>query len=314
MVRRSLTPGPAESGRNALGPRGRGIFDRLFGRPQSPGSPAVRREARAIAIASGKGGTGKSFLSTSLAVVLAKDKLRVALVDCDFGLACDHLLLGVTPKQTLQHVLAGEASLADILMQAPSGPTLVPGASGIRRMANLTDRELLVLGHNLAELALAEDVLILDAGAGISPQTVLTLLCADHVVLVTQPEIAALTDAYAVVKCLVQLKPETAFSVVVNRVMSEGHGEQAFEKLADVSARHAGIDLLYLGEVHDDPKVTQRRLGQQPVVATNPRCHTSREIRAIAGRLREVAGPLEPREVTGTEGLEARFREHRLFL
>ena len=299
---------------SGLGPRGRGIFDRLFGRTQSTRVPPNRLEARTIAVASGKGGTGKSFLATSLAVVLHESGRRVTLVDCDFGLACDHLLLGVSPKQTLQHVLAGETTLSQIQIPTPSGPSLVPGASGIRRMANLTDRELLVLGQNLGELATTEDVLLLDAGAGISPQTVLTLLSADHVILVTQPEIAALTDAYAVVKCLVQLKPETSFSVVVNRVTSEGLGEQAFDKLLTVSRRHAATELAYLGQVREDPTITQRRLGQQPVVATNPRCGTAKDLRRLAARLEEVAGPLEPREVSPDHGLEARFREHRLFL
>ncbi len=314
MVRRTLGDcGRGPTSKTGLGPQGRGIFDRLFGRAQDS-RPRSRREARTIAIASGKGGTGKSFLATSLGVVLCKQKRRVALVDCDFGLACDHLLLGVTPKRTLQHVLAGEATLQDIRLDTPSGPALVPGASGIRRMANLTDRELLVFGQNLAELASTEDVVLLDIGAGISPQTVLTILCADHVVLVTQAEIAALTDAYAVVKCLVQLKPDTSFSVVVNRVMTEGHGKQAFDKLAAVAERHAQSQLVYLGEIREDPTVTQRRLGQQPIVATTPRCRTSRAIHNIALRLEEVAGPLEPREITQERSLEARFREHRLFL
>ena len=314
MVRRTLgDQRSAVSGGSGLGPQGRGIFDRLFGRAHAPRIQS-RCEARTIAIASGKGGTGKSFLATSLAVVLHSEKRPVALVDCDFGLACDHLLLGVTPRQTLQHVLAGEATLSDIRLPTPSGPTLIPGASGIRRMANLTDRELLLFGQNLAELAMNESAVLLDAGAGISPQTVLTLLCADHVVLVTQPEIAALTDAYAVVKCLTQLKTDICFSVVVNRVVTQGHGEQAFEKLCSVARQHARAELLYLGEIREDPTVTQRRLGQQPIVATNPRCRTSRAIRAIAERLEELAGPLEPREVPQDQGLEARFREHRLFL
>ena len=130
----------------------------------------------------------------------------------------------------------------------------------------------------------------------------------------TQPEIAALTDAYAVVKCLVQLKPETSFSVVVNRVTSDGLGQQAFDKLHTVSRRHAATELVYLGQVREDPTVTQRRLGQQPVVATNPRCGTAQDLRRLAARLEEVAGPLEPREVSPDHGLEARFREHRLFL
>jgi flagellar biosynthesis protein FlhG len=220
-----------------LGPRGRGIFDRLFGGGDSvPLAP--REEAAVVAIGSGKGGTGKSFLATSLAVLLHQQGKRVILVDCDFGLACDHLLLGVTPQRTLQHLLAGQATLADVTLATPAGPRLVPGSSGVRQMADLSDLELAAFGRRLGEIAADADVLLLDCGAGIAPQTVLTMLCADHVVLVTQPEIAALTDAYAVIKCLRPLRRDIALSVVVNRVPAPGQGDRAFEKLDEVTRRH----------------------------------------------------------------------------
>lgn len=305
--------GPA--GKSALGPRGRQIFSRLFGDRSKPVEPVKEREALTIAIASGKGGTGKSFVATSLAVLLHQAGKRVTLVDCDFGLACDHLLLGVNPKQTLRHLLSGQARIHDLRIDTPSGPALIPGGSGIRQMANLSDQELLTLGRSLGALARTEDVILLDVGAGIAPQTILTLTSADHVVLVTQPEIAALTDAYAVCKNLVQLRPDSHMSVIVNRVMEPGQGEQAFEKLGSVLQRFTGLDLQYLGAIDDDPSVMQRRLGQQPIVATHPDSITAKSLAAITRRLEEVAGPLESHDLgPDRQSLEARFTEHRLFL
>lgn len=300
------------SERSALGPRGREIFSRLFGERARTKAPT--REATTIAVASGKGGTGKSFLSTSLAVLFHRAGKRVTLVDCDFGLACDHLLLGINPKLTLRHVLSGQATLEDIRVETPAGPALVPGGSGIRQMANLSDTELLTFGKSLGRLAAKDDLIILDMGAGISPQTILTLTSADHVILVTQPEIAALTDAYAVCKNLTQLRKDAAMHVVVNRVLEAGQGAQAFEKLASVMQKFTGLALHYLGEIGDDPTVTQRRLGQMPIVATDPETRTARSVAAIAARLEETAGPLEQREVEAGKGLEGRFTEHRLFL
>lgn len=301
--------------RSGLGPHGRRIFERLFGTPRDlEEQSAPRKEACCIAIASGKGGTGKSFLATSLAVILSREQRRVTLVDCDFGLACDHLLLGVKPKMTMQHVLSGKATLRDIRLITPSGPALIPGASGVRQMANLNDQELLMFGEKLGELAAQEDVLILDVGAGIAPQTLLTLLCANHVLIVTQPEIAALTDAYAVIKLIAKLQSRTSCLVIVNRVMTPGQGTQAFNKLAEVAKSHTGVDLAYLGEILEDPTVTQRRLGQQPLVATDPEAATSRTLQDIAHRLEEIVGPFEPREVSNEDGLFERFRQHRLFL
>jgi flagellar biosynthesis protein FlhG len=215
---------------------------------------------------------------------------------------------------TMQHVLSGRASLRDIRMITPAGPALIPGASGVRQMANLSDQELLIFGEKLGELAAQEDLLILDVGAGIAPQTLLTLLCSNHVLLVTQPEIAALTDAYAVIKVLAKLQRDSCCSVVVNRVVRQDQGQQAFDKLKEVAQKHTGVDLQYLGEVAEDPTVTQRRLGQQPLVATDPAALTSKSIEAIAQRLGEIAGPLSTREVNEGEGLFDRFSQHRLFL
>jgi len=299
---------------SALGPRGRGIFDRLFGNRQEAAPPSLYREARCLAVASGKGGTGKSFLATSLSVLMHQAGRRVTLVDCDFGLACDHLLLGVKPTRTLQEVVSGAATMADVRIETPSGPALIPGGSGVRQMADLTDRELQIFGRELGALAATEDVVLLDAGAGIGPQAILTMLCAEWVLLVTQPEIAALTDAYAVVKSLVKIAPETRFAVVFNRVQAEGDGERAYRKLAEVAQRHTGATLRYLGEVGDDPLVSQRRLGQAPLVISEPAGATAESLRRVHRRLEDLVGPLTPHEVAPDQTVEARFRAHRLFL
>ena len=304
---------PAEpTGKGALGPRGRGLFGRLL--QNLRGAPASRPQAVTIAIASGKGGTGKSFLATSLAVLLHRQGLRTALVDCDFGLACDHLLMGVKPALTLQQLLAGQATLDQVLCTSPCGPRLLPGASGVRRMANLTDKDLLAFARELGTLAAREDVLLLDLGAGIAPATILTMLGAEWIVLVTQPEIAALVDAYAVVKCVAQLNDRAKFLVVVNRSNTPGRGELAFQKLTEVARQHVGVQLHYLGEVADDGSVTQHRLGQLPLVATEPDAPIAQNLQQLATRLGELCGGLRQRDILPEQGIEARFKQHRLFL
>jgi flagellar biosynthesis protein FlhG len=313
MVRRVVKRGAAAP-RSALGPRGRGLFERLFGGSQPAPLIAPRAAARTLAIASGKGGTGKSFLATSLALAAHARGKRVTLVDCDFGLACDHLLLGVTPRVSLHQLLCGKADLREVRVQTPYGPHLVPGGSGVRKMADLSEQQLLLLGKVLSELASQEELLLLDIGAGISPQTMLTMLCADHILLVTQPEIAALTDAYAVIKCLVQLREATSFSVVVNRVLATGQGRQTFAKLQEVAARFTGVTLHYLGEISEEPRISQRRLRQEPLVASDPEGATAQAIAAILDGLEEVAGPLTARPIAADQSLEERFRQHRLFL
>ncbi|MFO1078496.1 MAG: P-loop NTPase [Planctomycetota bacterium] len=297
--------------KGGLGPRGRGLLGRLLQGLRASTPP--RREGVSFAIASGKGGTGKSFLTTSLAVLIHRAGLRTAIVDCDFGLACDHLLLGVKPSATLQQLIHGQATLDQTLCTTPCGPRLLPGASGVRRMANMTDRELLAFARELGDMATREDVLLLDLGAGIAPSTLLTMLCADWIVLVTQPEIAALVDAYAVVKCVAQIEENARFLVVVNRVPVAGRGELAFQKLTEVARQHVGVRLEYLGEILDDQNVTQHRLGQLPLVATEPDGQLARELAAMAERLSRLCGGFGPRQLDAEAGIEARFKKHRLF-
>ncbi|MFM1870774.1 MAG: hypothetical protein RL398_196 [Planctomycetota bacterium] len=305
-------PDRQPAARGALGPRGRGLFGRLLEGLKA--QPKARTEAVSIAIASGKGGTGKSFLATSLAVLMHRAGKRTAIVDCDFGLACDHLLLGVKPQLTLQQLLAGQATLDQVLCTSPCGPVLLPGASGVRRMANLTDKEMLAFARELGALAAAQDVMLLDLGAGIAPATVLTMLAAEWIVLVTQPEIAALVDAYAVVKCIAQVHANAKFLVVVNHVAIPGRGEQAFNKLTEVARQHAGVTLQYLGELAEDPSVMQHRLGQLPLVASEPNAPMSLALAEICERLEAIVGGYRPREAPAEQAIEGRFRQHRLFL
>ena len=283
------------------------LFDRLFG-SRSSSKEGVVPEAPVIAVASGKGGTGKSFLSTSLGIVASRRGSRAAVVDCDFGLATDHLLLGVQPNKTLQHVVEGGATMVDVRTETAFGPALIPGGAGLRRMADLSDADMLRLGRELGRLATVEDLLILDVGAGLSPQGLSTVLAADRVVLVTHPEIAALTDAYAVAKCLVQQRSNVEIDVVVNRVHRPGLGEVTFEKLDEVSRRFTGVSLHYLGEIPDDPAVTQRRLGQAPLVHSDPSCAVSEAVEGILEKLEAVAGPFRRRELPPGEALADRLR------
>jgi flagellar biosynthesis protein FlhG len=283
------------------------LFERLFG-SSGRAADAMAPEAPVLAIASGKGGTGKSFLSTSLGIVAARRGSRTSIVDCDFGLATDHLLLGVHPEQTLQHVVDGSATMVEARVDTPYGPGLVPGGAGLRRMADLSDGDMLRFGRELGRLSTAEDLLILDIGAGLSPQGLSTVLAADQVVLVTHPEIAALTDAYAVAKCLVQQRPNVRVAVVVNRVHRPGLGEATFEKLAEVARRFTGLRLHYLGEIPDDPAVTQRRLGQAPLVHSDPSCAVSEAIENILTGLEELVGPFRRRDPSPGNGLADRLR------
>jgi flagellar biosynthesis protein FlhG len=287
---------------NAIDP-GRSLMRRIFARAGAGGPRQA--EAVVVAFASGKGGTGKSFLATNAAIGLHAIGRRVVVVDCDFGLANAHLLFGVNPRLTMLHMLDGAVSAAEAMVATPHGPNLIAGGSGVASLAELGARHMQVLAKALQWLAGCHDYVLLDCPAGLAPQSMITVLAAQHAVVVTNPEIAALTDAYALIKCLARQPARPVVHLVVNRVTSPGLGKATFDRLADVSRRFAGSEIHYLGEVPEDAAVTHRRLGQPPLLSSLPRCPTSQAILSI---LRNVEWQVGARSSAAAEpGVEARM-------
>jgi flagellar biosynthesis protein FlhG len=260
----------------------RGFLRRLLRRRPAH---APRREAAVVAFASGKGGTGKSFLTTNVAIGLHRRGLRVAVVDCDFGLANAHLLFGVSPKRSMQHLLDGHFTAAEVLTATDFGPSLVAGGSGLTSLAELGSRHMQMLASAFDQLAKSFDVLLVDCAAGLSPQSMITVLAAQHVVLVTNPEIAALTDAYAVIKCVSRQAERPEVHLAVNRVGDDAVGAASYERMSDVSRRFANLPIHYLGAVPEDASVSHRRLGQAPVLAKEQGCETSSALLALVDKV-----------------------------
>ncbi len=297
-------PEPADS-------LGRRWMQRLLPRRRASASVG-RPEAKVLAVASGKGGTGKSFLATNLAVALSQAGRRVCVVDCDFGLGNAHLLLGVNPRRSLQHVLSGSVRAVEAVEATPHGPGLLAGGSGISSLAEFGSEQFALLAQGIGELAQDHDVLVLDCAAGISTQSILTMLGADHVLLVTNPDIAALTDAYALVKCLARHERCPEVHVVVNRVAEAGQGRPTFDRLAEVSRRFVGRSLHYLGEVAENSSVSHRRLGQPPLLISCPECAEAKAIHSILCGLELAAGPLQSSLQAPAGSVERRMLRQRL--
>ncbi|HEB53871.1 MAG TPA: MinD/ParA family protein [bacterium] len=281
---------------------GRGFLRRLLGRG---GDPARRGEAVVVAFASGKGGTGKSFLTTNLAIGLHQRGLRVCVVDCDFGLGNAHLLFGANPRYSMQHLLGGQRTVGHVLMTTDYGPSLVAGGSGISSLAELNAKHMQMLARALGQIADRHDVVLLDCAAGLAPQSMITVLAAQEVVMVTNPEIAALTDAYAVIKCLSRQVERPDVRLVVNRAPDPQLGRATFDRLSDVSRRFANQPIHYLGAVPEDPAVSHRRLGQAPLLVGLPECRTTKALVGLVGALE--AQILEARQAAGSRGVEARM-------
>ena len=248
-----------------------------------------------VAVTGGKGGVGKSTIAINLAAGYAALGRRTLLLDGDLGLANVDVLLGLTPRYTLAHVLSGERSLQEILLDAPQGFQIVPGASGVARLANLTQQEHLGLVRAFSSIAPRLDVLVVDTPAGISPAVLQLAQAAQTVLLVVCDEPASLTDAYALAKVLSRQHGVKRFRVLANMVRDSVAGRRLFNTLERVTARFLDVTLEYAGDVPDDPWVRRSVREQRPVVDAYPSSPASRALKELALRADSWPVPAGPR-------------------
>lgn len=244
------------------------------------------RRTRIITIASGKGGVGKTNVSTNLALSYAAMGQKVILMDADLGLANVNVVLGVIPKYNLYHVIRKQKKMSDILMDTDYGIQIVAGASGFSKIANLSEDERQGFIEELYHLSDA-DVIIIDAGAGVSNNVLAFVGAADEAIIVTTPEPTAITDAYGIIKIIATEidNLNLGLKLIVNRVKSVTEGKKVAERVINISAQFLNLKVDYLGCIYEDPSVQQAILKQKPFLSLDPRCKASMCINQIAGRL-----------------------------
>jgi flagellar biosynthesis protein FlhG len=264
-------------------------------RASDTGAGAATPGIRAIAVASGKGGVGKTNVVVNLAVALRRRGQRVIVIDADLGLANLDTLLGLNPRATIRHVLHGERTIQDVLVEGPAGIQIVPAASGFEEMTQLTLGQRLLLLEQVDSLEGAFDVLLLDTGAGISPNVLFFAMAAQETMVVVTPEPTALTDAYALIKVLSSRYAEHSFGVLVNMARSEWEAKKTFTHLTRVAERFLHVSLRYAGHVPYDPEVPEAVRRQQAVCDLAPAAPASRAFAGLAERLLAVPAALKPK-------------------
>jgi flagellar biosynthesis protein FlhG len=248
---------------------------------------------RTLAVTSGKGGVGKTNLSANLGIALSEAGKRVVVFDADLGLANLDVVLGVKPAWTLQHVLAGEKKLHEIVGSGPGGVGYIAGGSGVGALVTLAGPELDRFLTDLVELELGTDILVFDTGAGVDNMVMTFLEAADETLLVTTPDPASITDAYATAKMLWARKPTATIRVILNMVADQAHAKAVFAKIQTISQQFLGKSLVYGGHIHSDPKAVACIRSRRPFVLADPTCHAAQDVRAIAADLlgREYEAP-----------------------
>lgn len=244
-------------------------------------------KAQVICVASGKGGTGKTIVTTNLSILLAREGLRVLLLDADLGMANAHLLLGVSPKHDISSLLAGDQKLEDILVTCAEGVQLIPGGSGFSELAELQDWRFRYLAGELRKLEEAADILLVDLSAGISPQVVRFLNAAHEIILVTTPDITALIDAYATIKSLVPFNPNLVVKLIMNRARNEEEAMAAFQKLKRIATKHLkSPHLSYFGWLPHNFYIQNSVVNRKPVVLLHPMSFVTQNLQKMAIKLK----------------------------
>jgi flagellar biosynthesis protein FlhG len=267
------------------------LSEQALERPNATGLPLEPLPAQVVAVTGGKGGVGKTNVCANLGVALARRGHQTMLFDADLGLANVGVLLGLRSAHNLSHVMDGRASLEEILVQGPAGLKIVPGASGVSRMAALSRPEHAGLVQAFSALTTPVDFLLVDTAAGISPDVVGFARAAHEVLVVVCDEPASLTDSYALIKVLSQEHGVGRFQFVANMVSGTQAGRRLYEKLAHVTDRYLDLALSYLGSIPMDEQLRRAVQRQRAVADLYPRSRSGAAFDQLAATLESWQRP-----------------------
>ena len=263
------------------------------------GTPTVPLKplGKVVAVTSGKGGVGKTFVSANLAAALSRRGLRVLVLDADLGLANLDVVLNLYPKVTLHDVFTGKAKMEDAIVKAPGGFSVLLAGSGMVEYSRLTpevrDDFLRIMGGLVPHY----DIVLLDTGAGISDVVLFAVSLASEVIVVATPEPTSLTDAYATIKVLVGQQKRQTIRMLVNQTARLGDGRAITVQLQQVLDRFVSsepgrpIKLVHLGDIPADPSVRQAIMRRQLLIQSTPGSPAAMAVTQIAQKIEETVLP-----------------------
>ncbi len=238
-----------------------------------------------IAIASGKGGVGKTWLAITLSQLFARSGRRILLFDGDIGLANVDVQLGLTPEKDLSQTLRGNVPLSDVITHYPLGFDIIAGRSGSTSLANLSGDKLMTIKNQLLELSHHYDYIIIDLGAGIEQYAQFMASLASRCIVVVTDEPTSLTDAYAFVKLCTTKLHKAEITIVVNQATTQKDGERTYEALDKACSSFLNVSPPLLGIVRKDNKVREAIRSQAPIVEKYPHTTATTDVAAISIKL-----------------------------
>ena len=243
-----------------------------------------------ISVTSGKGGVGKTSIVVNMAILMASKGKKVLVLDADLGLANVDVMLGLSPKLTIKHVLDGECTIEDIVLTGPSGISIIPASSGIQELSDLKPEQQISLMNALDYFDHEIDYMIVDTGAGISKNVMYFNAAAQRVIVVATSEPTSITDAYAIIKVLRKHYGIKRFDLIINNVTSKMEGDQVAKKLTLVCERFLGDVILHmLGSIPHDRTIPECIKAQKAFVEVTPISDATKRLTRIVGRLENTS-------------------------
>ncbi|MFC0214356.1 MinD/ParA family protein [Paenibacillus chartarius] len=265
------------------------------------------RTTRIITVTSGKGGVGKSNFTLNFALSLQAKGYKVLVFDADIGLANIDVLMGVSPKYNLYHLLKKEKTIWEIVQKGPGELEFIAGGSGFQDLIRLSEEELDYFSEQIGQLNGYADFLIFDTGAGLSKETLKFILAAQETIVVTTPEPTSITDAYAIIKMVHAMEYNVKFQLVVNRVTDPNEGKHTANKISLVAKQFLQLDIPTLGYVSDDPLVSKAVKKQVPFSVAFPNCPASKDLQELVNRFDHGLPAPEPEQQSGVKGFLSRM-------
>ena len=243
------------------------------------------RDIRVIAVTSGKGGVGKTNITANFAYLLARRGKRTLLLDADAGLANIDVILGITPRYNLYHVLRGEKNLSEAIVEGPGRIKILPASSGIQEMAELSKGQKFTLLEELDTLDDELDFMLIDTAAGITGNVTYFNMAAKEIIVVVSSEPTSLTDAYALIKILNQGYAVRRFMLLVNMVVDSQEAMGVYTRLNNATNHFLDLPIEYIGYIPHDQHVTRAVRQQRLLAEAFPDSRASTSMSEIVGKL-----------------------------